>query len=184
MVRDVRTKIPVRETEVVDVFTGHRVFSFEKLAAMTAYIARHGRNVYKTKLNKLLFYCDFVNYHLNGVSISGARYVHLPFGPVPDRYEQTLKNLEMIGTLQISKGRGFELISAGDDPLPDTLSQQERATIDWVLERFGSMSASEISEYSHRERAYKDTRPGECIAYEYAKFFQSLPERATASPRK
>src|SRR5688500_1670143 len=80
MVRDVRTKIPIRETEVVDVFTGHRVFSFEKLAAMTAYIAQNGRRVYKTKLNKLLFYCDFVNYHLNGTSISGARYVHLQIG--------------------------------------------------------------------------------------------------------
>jgi hypothetical protein len=105
MVRDVKTKItPVGEVQAADVFTGHRVSSFEKLAAMTAYIARHGRHVYKTKLNKLLFYSDFVNYHLNGVSISGARYVHLPFGPVPDRYEQMLRNLELIGTLQIIKG--------------------------------------------------------------------------------
>jgi hypothetical protein len=176
MIRDVRTKVPVRETEVVDVFTGQRVFSFEKLAAMTVYIARHGRDVYKTKLNKLLFYCDFVNYHLSGVSISGARYVHLPFGPVPDRYEQMLKNLELIGTLQIAEGRGYELISAGEDPLPDTLSRQERAVIDWVLENLGSMSASAISEYSHQEKAYRNTRSGEYIAYEYAKFFRKLPE--------
>jgi hypothetical protein len=37
------------------------------------------------------------------------------------------------------------------------------------------MSAGKISEYSHREKAYRFTKPGECIAYEYAKFFQKLP---------
>lgn len=43
------------------VFSGNRVFSIEKLAAMAAYISSQGRDIYKTKLNKLLFYSDFIN---------------------------------------------------------------------------------------------------------------------------
>jgi hypothetical protein len=39
------------------------------------------------------------------------------------------------------------------------------------------MGAGELSELSHRERAYKDTRPLEPIAYEYAKFLRKLPAK-------
>jgi uncharacterized phage-associated protein len=179
----------MREVQIVDhpeaipeisreeaVFTGQRIFSFEKLAAMTAYIAARGKDVYKTKLNKLLFYSDFVNYYLNGVSISGSRYVHLPYGPVPDRYESTLQNLVLTGMVEIIQGRGFEVVRAKDEPITGVLKNKERETLDWVLENFGQMSASDISEFSHQEKAYRFTKAGEFIAYEYAKFFQKLPQ--------
>ena len=158
------------------VFTGQRIFSFEKLAAMTAYIAAHSKDLYKTKLNKLLFYSDFINYYLNGVSISGSRYVHLPYGPVPDSYESTLQNLALSGMVEIIRGQGYEVIRAKDEPITAVLNNRERETIDWVLENFGQMSAADISEFSHREKAYRFTRSGEYIAYEYAKFLQKLPE--------
>src|SRR5688500_4330981 len=66
---EVAFEIAHPETEAADVFTGHRPFSFEKLAAMTAYIASRGRDIYKTKLNKLLFYSDFVHFYDHGTSI-------------------------------------------------------------------------------------------------------------------
>lgn len=158
------------------VFTGRRVFSFEKLAAMTAYIAANSKDLYKTKLNKLLFYSDFINYYLNGVSISGSRYVHLPYGPVPDSYESTLQNLALTGMVEIIRGEGFEVIRAKDEPITAVLNNRERETVDWVLETFGKMSAADISEFSHREKAYRFTKAGEHIAYEYAKFLQKLPK--------
>lgn len=166
----------VGETAGGDVFDGNRVFSFEKLAAMVAYIAAHARDVYKTKLNKLLFYADFVNYYLNATSISGARYIHLPHGPVPDRYESILTTLRSIGTIDIEEGAGYEIVrAAGDDPITAVLSQKEKAAIDWVIENYGKMSASKLSDLSHEEKAYRFTRTGEPIAYEYAKFFNRLP---------
>ena len=60
---------------------------------MIAHIASSESDIYKTKLNKLLFYSDFINYYLNGTSISGAKYVHLPYGPVPDSYKVRCRNL-------------------------------------------------------------------------------------------
>ena len=158
------------------VFSGNRIFSIEKLAAMAAYISSRGKDIYKTKLNKLLFYSDFVNFYLNGTSISGARYVHLPYGPVPDRYESVLQNLALTGMVEIIKGPGYDVIRAKDEPITAVLNNKERETIDWVLDNFGQMSASDISEYSHREKAYRFTKSGEYIAYEYAKFFHKLPE--------
>jgi len=46
--------------------------------------------VSKTKLNKLLFYADFKHFKDNGVSISGARYAHAYYGPVPDQFNTWL----------------------------------------------------------------------------------------------
>ena len=176
---EVAFKTAVVEAEVADVFTGHRPFSFEKLAAMTAYIASRGKDIYKTKLNKLLFYADFVHFYDHGTSISGARYVHLPYGPVPDRYEGLLAKLSATGTIRIERGPGYERIKAGDEPLLNILANGERKSLDWVLETYGSLSASAISEQSHREKAYKFTKTGEAIAYEYAKFFETLPDKET-----
>jgi uncharacterized phage-associated protein len=53
----------------------------------------------------------------------------------------------------------------------DVLSAQEKKVLDWVSDTYGNMSASEISEFSHLEMAYKFTEPNEPIAYEYGKFF-------------
>src|SRR3982750_3214546 len=76
-----------------NVFTGFRPFSMDKLGAMALYIAEKGKDIYKTKLNKLLFYSDFINFYLHGRSISGAKYIHVPFGPVPEQYGRVLAEL-------------------------------------------------------------------------------------------
>ena len=170
-------------TQYADVFTGHRPFSFEKLAAMTAYIAHRASSVYKTKVNKLLFYSDFVHYNRTGASISGAKYVHLPYGPVPDRYEGMLAKLSAMETIWFERRGDYQLIKGWNDPLIGTLSDEERGTLDWVLRRLGTLSSSELTRQSHRELGYRSTKLGEPIAYEYAKFLEVLPVDLTAERR-
>lgn len=165
------------QIENATVFTGNRVFSLEKMAAMISHIASATSDLYKTKLNKLLFYADFINYHSYGHSISGSRYVHLPYGPVPDGYEETLDTLNHYGVIDVLKQNSADLVRRGDNKADQFLTSEERATLDWVLTKYGSMSASQLTEISHREKAYKNTKTGEEIAYEYAKFFENLPEK-------
>lgn len=166
------------ETAGVTVFSGYRSFSLEKMAAIVSYIAGKTDDLYKTKLNKLLFYADFVNYYLHGNSISGSRYVHLPYGPVPDGYEDTLETLNHYGVIDISRQNSSELVKSGDRLVPDFLTAEERQTLDWVLGTYGAMSAGQLTELSHREKAYLNTRSGEEIAYEYAKFMSKLPAKS------
>jgi hypothetical protein len=47
-----------------NVFNGNKVFSPKKLEAMIEYISSKGYNIYKTNLNKLLFYADLTSYYL------------------------------------------------------------------------------------------------------------------------
>jgi len=128
-------------------------------------------------LNKLLFYVDFSHYYLSGTSISGSRYVHLPYGPVPEGYEETLETLNHYRVVDISRQNSAELVRSGENTAFDFLTAEERRSLDWVLATYGRMSASQLTEISHLERAYKDTRTGEEIAYEYAKFLYKLPDK-------
>ncbi len=165
------------------IFNGKRPFSREKLAAMIEYIARSGRDIYKTNLNKLLFYSDMTAYYLYGRGISGATYVNLPFGPVPDQVNAVVDEAAeagriMRGTVQ---GLGINAVMFKPGAAPpkahEELSADERRVLDWVLDAYGHLSPSQITELSHTEKAYASTRPNEAIAYEYAKFFKRLPEK-------
>lgn len=44
---------------------------------------------------------------------------------------------------------------AGEAMAVDVLSSDEKKVLDWVATTYGKMGASEISEHSHREMAYK-----------------------------
>jgi uncharacterized phage-associated protein len=173
----VEPSVPVATGEA-DVFSGYRPYSFDKMAAVVSYLAARTSDLYKTKLNKLLFYSDFIHYYRFGHSLSGSRYLHLPYGPVPDGYEETLETLQHYGVIDIARRNTADLVRSGDTAANDILTEQERSTLDWVLGAYGNMSTGQLTDLSHREKAYKFTRTGEEIAYDYAKFFRKLPPKA------
>jgi len=157
------------------VFTGRRIFAKSKMAAMIEYLTSKGNHIYRTSLNKLLFYSDLTNYYLLGQGISGAVYYNRRFGPVADPASSILSELVNTEKIRIEPRLHTLEAAAGSD---DVLSDQEKKVLDWVSDTYGKMSASEISEFSHLEMAYKFTEPNEAIAYEYGKFFKKLPPRS------
>jgi uncharacterized phage-associated protein len=162
------------------VFSGNRTFSPERLTAMMAYLARKGTDVYKTKLNKLLFYADLTGYYLTGQGMSGAQYVHLPHGPVPDSYEEMIdlgvKSKKLKVTVVRGKGDNVRLIQSGEDAGSE-LDSKDKRVLDWIIETYGRLTTNEISDRSHEEMAYRFTTQGEPIAYRYAEFLKTLPPK-------
>ena len=161
-------------------FSGNRMLSADRLAAMMAHFASKGIQLYKTKLNKLLFYADMTGFYLTGRGLSGAQYVNLPYGPVPDRFEDMIDHAVKLGAIRsagiLGKDPSIRVISPGGEVL-DVLDNTDRRILDWVAENYGNLSTSAITHLSHEEKAYKDTRPGERIAYAYAQFLKTLPDR-------
>ncbi|MEQ1643810.1 MAG: Panacea domain-containing protein [Pyrinomonadaceae bacterium] len=157
------------------VFEGHRPYSHTKYAAMMEYLTGKGIHVYKTSLNKLLFYSDLTMFYLTNHGISGAVYHNRPFGPVADSAEPLLNSLVAKEKVQIDPR--LKTYVANDGELSAALSPEEKKVLDWVAATYGDMKASEISEHSHREMAYKFTQPNEPIAYAYGKFFERLPPK-------
>ena len=157
-----------------DRFSGFKEFDFNKFMMMVSYLAENVKgNLYKTKLFKLLWYADMYFFKEFTVSISGMNYVHFQYGPVPRDYSFVLGLMEKLGAISIvetenSYGSGDVVIARDDFEHTGNLTSDETWILDKVIEKFGSMSAAQISEQSHREKGYLKTANMDLISYTYA----------------
>lgn len=160
------SKVPCEEN-------GYRAFDYDKFCAMVLFFAHKGSELLKTKLMKLLNYSDMIFYKENGVSISGSRYVHLPYGPVPENFDILLGTMEAdhIVHIEIFYDNGYEKHQViPEDEMPDgVLSDAELEVLNRIYNKFADFGSVDISNYSHREKGYAQTRKGELISYSYAK---------------
>ncbi len=161
------------EAEDIDIYTGFRPVDLDRLANVVLYFAAKEEGLLKTKLMKLLWYSDFLNFKRHTVSLTGARYVHFPYGPVPERFNLLLGLMDgdVINIVPVEV-YGYE----GEQILPrqcfdQTLfSSEELGVLQLVYDQFKDSNASAISKHSHQERAYRETRDQETISYEWAKY--------------
>jgi hypothetical protein len=72
-------------SKLPDSITGYVKPDFTKLTEMVKFYSER-LSPWKTVLNKLLFYADFLNYRNNCFSMSGVRYRAIKMGPVPNNY--------------------------------------------------------------------------------------------------
>ncbi|WP_026664627.1 type II TA system antitoxin MqsA family protein [Butyrivibrio sp. FC2001] len=155
-----------------DQYSGFRDFDFEKFSNMICYFADRITDLYKTKLFKLLFYSDMYFFRNYTVSISGMNYVHQHYGPVPTEYSLLLGLIEKNGDIRIEEvathyGIG-EIVHGTNQCRYSSLSEDELEVLEIVCNKFGLMSAREISDYSHKEKGYLSTLNLEKISYKYA----------------
>lgn len=61
---------------------------------MVLFFAHKNTELLKMKLMKLLNYSDMIFYKENGISMSGLKYAHLPYGPECDFSEDMLTKEE------------------------------------------------------------------------------------------
>jgi len=154
-----------------DELSGYRRLDLAKLFNAILYFCKGG--VLKTKLNKLLFYADFKHFKDYTVSITGARYAHIPFGPAPDKYAfyfATLLENGLVGVKEYEFSEqviGEEFVSVKEPDL-SLFSDTELKILATVKEYFKDFTAKRITEFSHDEGAYKETSTGDVISYEYA----------------
>ena len=152
---------------------GFKAFDYEKFCAMVLHIAHRQKDLLKTKLLKLLNYADMIFYKENGISMSGAKYVHLPYGPVPDNFDllfgtMTANHLVYIEVVYDNGYERHQVIPECDVP-DGVLSESEIAVLDRICDKFSGFGSVDISNYSHKESGYQATRPGEIIPYSFAK---------------
>jgi putative zinc finger/helix-turn-helix YgiT family protein len=151
---------------------GRQLFDVVRLENLMLHILTQHNGVMKTKLNKLLWYCDFKNCKEFGLSLTGSRYVHLQYGPVPDNYDLLLWMLSVQNKIT-SRELVFDNFTgeeyyANNQPDCSIFSSVELGVVDTVIARFKHMSAKEISDYSHKEVGYKETKQNDLIPYTYA----------------
>ncbi|RLB06273.1 MAG: hypothetical protein DRG59_08070 [Deltaproteobacteria bacterium] len=152
-----------------------RQFNAAKLIHMIIFFGTMCR-LNKTKLNKLLFYADFLHYKEHGKPISNVPYVKLPHGPAPESYNAILGILEGTGHIEITevvlnKGKGVieEQITAVRPFDQKLFDEKELEILRKVALHLGGKTGAELSELAHNEPFWEEHGLGKPIDYELAK---------------
>lgn len=125
-----------------------------------------------TKLNKILFFADFFYYRQKRESISGQKYIHMPFGPVPEAMETVQK--QMLG-----KDIAYAFSQSGPYMQKRVVALREPDLSGFEPEMIGflttiinqvcvdnKISATKLSDLSHDYVGWKITKIGEEIPYQ------------------
>ena len=165
-VQEVINQIPdwYEERRAVDrIFRTHRGVengfapqSTARLKNLLLYIIEQMGEVFQTKMNKVLFYIDFLSYRERGMAISGLAYNALDFGPVPQRWDRVYSAFDEIAPQpKLVHEQESTALTASVEADMTFFSDQERKIIDTVCAKMKKMSAHDISELSHKELAWQ-----------------------------
>ena len=161
----------------IDLTSGFKEYDLEKYKNMILYLVKRLDSVLKVKLNKLLWYCDFLHFKETSVSISGSQYLRFQYGPVPNNYDLITDIMQREGLLdkneplfQTKDGivPGDEFV-ASIEPDKSLFSEQEIKVMDFIADTFRNDTSTGIMNKSHEEVACQKTKDRDIISYEYAK---------------
>ncbi|MDP2593503.1 MAG: Panacea domain-containing protein [bacterium] len=112
----------------------------------------------KIRLNKLAFLIEFSYlYHFNK-DLSEANYAAIDHGPVIDKYEKILKNMQKKNLIKMDGYIIRPLKSSSKN-----ISEETCGFIDSVIEKYSRLTNTELIGLSHLTDAYKITTDNERI---------------------
>jgi uncharacterized phage-associated protein len=165
--KDARNRFSIMTMEklfdkiVPDQDTGYRLPNLEKISHMIMFFSDNAQT-FKTKLNKLLFYSDFLAFKNSGFGISGLDYRAIAFGPVPAKFEKLYDEISEGDLLQREytdehgyEGSYFIPMLTFNELLFD---QFELEIMKLVADKFKWHSSTEIKDLSHSEPAWIDNK--------------------------
>jgi uncharacterized phage-associated protein len=125
-----------------------------------------------TKLNKLLFYCDFTAYQELGRPMTGHSYQKLQFGPAPKAMLPILDQMKRSGDcVEIEReiyGLKQRRVQAERAPEVSVFTAEELRLADRILRDLWDQSATEVSDLSHEHIGWKAAALNEIIPFETA----------------
>jgi hypothetical protein len=152
------------KSHLPDIYSGNRRFCLELFKQAVRYLIGFTKS--PLFLNKALFYADFKHFQLYGTSITGARYVHLDYGPCPDQY-QNIYQLLLQDKLLVSAGH-HSLKSAKKADLT-VFADSEKKILQWVARIARRDGGQKLLRVSHEEQAFQQTEPLNFISYDFSK---------------
>lgn len=157
-------------------------YNREKLKELMLYVANRSLDdpsFGATKLNKVLFFSDFLAYASLGHAITGAEYQKLRYGPAPRQLKPVQRDLENEGAATllpkpVSSFTQHRLVALREPNL-DLFTAEEIALVDEVIAVLRSQTAVSVSDLSHRwSIGWAVAEEGETIPY--ATVFLTRPE--------
>lgn len=134
---------------------GYAQLSLNRLKNIMLYILNKCDDVWCTKMNKLLFYTDFLSYRERGMAMTGLSYRAIDFGPVPERWDRVYSEFPEVRQelRQVGDFVGSVLIASEESDY-SMFTDAELKVLDSICTHFSKMSSREISRISHDEDAW------------------------------
>lgn len=145
-----------------------------KLKNLIVYILAeyNNSNLTETKLQKLLYFCDFGCYEISGQSITGFKYKKNHYGPTINNLAKYLKELKDEGYIEIIEGKTpygspkkTFAVKRSLGNFREIFSDLELKTIDDINNAYAGLKPKEISDLSHTDFPYLATNDSEEIDY-------------------
>ena len=152
--------------------TGYKKPSLAKICNMVCFFGEK-LSPFKTKMNKLLFYSDFLMYRESCFSISGLKYQAIQRGPVPVNFQSLYdflakKNIIKIDIVDFGEYYGEKITNSivFDEEI---FSDRELEILKIVSEKFEEINSTQISDLSHVETAWiENVENNGLINYNYS----------------
>ncbi|MFZ4740397.1 MAG: type II TA system antitoxin MqsA family protein [Bacteroidales bacterium] len=162
-------------SHLADIYSGYRNPNFKKFTEMVVFFSEQTKP-FKTKMNKLLFYADFLMFKQSCFSISGVRYKAIDMGPVPNNFQsifEYLVNNDEIDIFNIEFPQGYfgeQFKARKDRPFnADVFTNKELEVLQKVATAFKNSTTNDIKNTSHLELAWKQNeKQRNIISYQYA----------------
>ena len=130
--------------------------STSRLKNLLLYVLEQMGDTFQTKMNKVLFYIDFLSYRERGMAISGLAYKAIEFGPVPRRWDRVYSAFDDVEQqVRLVQGQECLALLAGGKSNMSSFSAEEMAVIDEVCGKMKKMTSRMVSNMSHEEPMWK-----------------------------
>lgn len=156
----------------------------EKFKELIVYISRRSEadpGFGATKLNKLLFFADFMAYLVYGHAMTGQEYQCLPYGPAPRRMLPIRAEMKLAGDIAIRKaefyGRQQERSLALREANLEEFTAGEIALVERIISDWWGRNGTSITDVSHRFIGWRCAEIGETIPYTVALVGNREPTR-------
>ena len=129
--------------------------SLNRLKNILLYVLEHCTDVFCTKMNKILFYADFLAYRRHGMALTGLSYKAITYGPVPERWDRVYSQFdEIVQELRSYGEKEGHILTAEAQADTTVLTPNEIRILEEICSRFSNCTSSELSNMSHLETAW------------------------------
>ena len=147
----------------------------EKYDNTFLFFLRNCNNKYlgATKLNKLLYYFDFISFRDRNKTVTGDIYIHKDYGPVPDNIDDVIVRLASNKSIKVEllpyKDGGTFKYEASKGPDMKVFDSFESDLLNKICKEFELWSTDKIVSQTHLEAPWFYSKPYEIVNYKYSK---------------
>jgi len=147
----------------------------EKYENAILFFVKNCNNKYlgATKLNKLLYYLDFISYRDRDKAVTGDIYIHKGYGPVPDKIDDVIVILTSNKSIKVEllpyKDGGTFKYETNREPNMKVFDSFENELLNKICKEFELWSTDKIVSQTHLEAPWFYSKLFEVVNYKYSK---------------